>query len=113
MNMAKHVHVFLGINTSDLLMAKAVCERAIGHPMECTNSTFYGGDHCHANAEGARFSLRLNYFDDGSGWRWCLDDIKTPLVLGCTFINRADAVRFVERAKAFDLIVGPRAGSLR
>lgn len=111
MSAKRPFHIFLGVKTSDMDFARRVCENFIGSPMKCTNSMFYGGDHCHARFGNCGFSLRLNHHDDGYGWSWCLQDLRFPLVLGCMFETPADAAPFLERVKDFDLLVDTSAGA--
>jgi hypothetical protein len=113
MRKVSNLDIFLGVQTSDLPQARLVCEDLIGKPMRCTNSSFYGGDHCHATVGGVEFSLRLNHHDDGDGWSWCIQDQRFPLVLGVYSRNPADAAPFLERIKYFDLLVDTRAGGPR
>ena len=89
--------IFLGVKTVDLMQAKSVCELLIGKPLKCTNSTFYGGDHCHVRTPDAAFELRLNHFDDGGGWRWCVKDPIYPLVLDCTFKSQTAYDEFLAK----------------
>ena len=109
MTKTRPFHVFLGVKTADMEYAQKVCEAFVGHSMECTNSTFCGGDHCHAIFGGGDFDLRLNHHDDGDGWSWCLKDPKFPLVLSLYFSNPVDAVPFLTRITDFDLLVDTRA----
>jgi hypothetical protein len=110
MTKTKPFQIFLGVKTAEMEYAQKICEAFIGHPMECTNSTFYGGDHCHAIFGGGSFDLRLNHHDDGDGWSWCLQDARYPLVLDLYFSYPADAQPFLVRIKDFDLIVDTRLG---
>jgi hypothetical protein len=113
MKPTKHFDIFLGVKTSDMEVARAVCARFIGQPLQCTNSMFFGGDHCHTTFGGGEFSLRLNHHDDGFGWSWCLKDQRYPLVLGLYFPNPLDALPFMDRVKDFDLLVDTRSGVAR
>ena len=99
--------IFLGVKTADWKTARAICEALIGHSLKCTNSTFYGGDHCHVRLEGVEFDLRLNYHDDGDGWSWCVEDVSYPLVLSCYFTSPAVHDALFSRLLQFDLIEVP------
>ena len=103
-NNTNHFHVFLGVKTTDMNAARLVCEQFVGRPMRCTQSSFYGGVHCHSKSASAWFDLRLNHHDDGSGWSWCLEDTAFPLVLSCSFSDASDASPFMNRVKDFDLL---------
>jgi hypothetical protein len=100
--------VFLGVLTADLELASKTCEGLLQRPMKCTNSTFYGGDHCHTRKEGASYDLRLNHFDDGWGMRWCIEDSRYPLVLSCFFTLREERDWFFSRVGNYKLIEIPK-----
>lgn len=102
--------VFLGVKTADMKLARKMCQRLIEAPMKCTNSTFYGGDHCDAVVDGQSFILRLNHHDDGDGWSWCIEDARYPLVLTCDFRAREMKQRILDRLDQFDLIELPDEG---
>jgi hypothetical protein len=101
-------HVFLGIRTNDMMLAKVDCEKLIGRTLKCTNSLFYGGIHCHASLDDAGFELRLNHHDDGWGWRWCVDNPRYPLVLDCSFQTATAYERTMARLPQFEMIEVPR-----
>lgn len=105
--MKYHEHLFLGVKTDDMKLARKHCEMLIGAPLKCTNSTFYGGDHCHALVDGTDYDLRLNHHDDGDGWSWCVNDQRYPLVLSCSFRSWEKKVRLFRRLADFDLIEVP------
>lgn len=96
-------HLFLGVKTDDMKSARKVCEELIGAPMKMTNSTFYGGDHCHVILDDSSFALRLNHHDDGDGWSWCIDEPRCPLVLSCSFYSREAKQRVFSRLHQFPL----------
>ena len=104
MKKAEHFHVFLGVKTSNLDLAKKVCEAFVGKSMQCWNGQSHGGDYCVAQNGGGEFDLRLNHHNDGSGWSWCLEDPVFPLVLSCWFADAANALPFMSRVKRFDLL---------
>ncbi|MFM9943213.1 MAG: hypothetical protein ACKVP7_27405 [Hyphomicrobiaceae bacterium] len=99
--------MFLGVTIADMSEAKRVCEHLLGATLKCTNSMFYGGDHCHAVIEGSSFDLRLNHHDDGWGWSWCVKDERYPLVLSCTFRSEAQYHRILQRLETIDAIEVP------
>ena len=100
--------IFLGVLTDDLEIARKVCEDLLARPLKCTNGTFSGGDHCHTESDRASYDLRLNHFDDGDGWRWCIEDPRYPLVLTCTFYSREERDWFFSRVGNYDLIEIPK-----
>lgn len=106
--MKRHQHIFLGVKTNDMDRAKQVCEALIEHVLKCTNSTFYGGDHCHTSLDDSYYELRLNHHDDGDGWSWCVDDPRYPLVFSCSFKTPAARDRVLGRVQQFELIEVPR-----
>ena len=108
--MAYREYVFLGVTISDLQQARAICERLIDAPMKCTNSMFYGGDHCDVVKAGSRFELRLNHHDDGSGYTWCIEDAKYQLVLSCDFRSPDLRQRILGRLAHFPEIELPPEG---
>ena len=77
-----HEHIFLGVRTSDMTLAKQECEALIGGKLKCTNSTFYGGDHCHVSLADSYYDLRLNYHDDGDGYSWCVENARSEMTAG-------------------------------
>jgi hypothetical protein len=99
--------VFLGVKTADMKLARKVCEELIGAPLKCTNSTFYGGDHCHTVFQDTSFDLRLNHHDDGDGWSWCIEDPRYPLVFTCLFRSPEMKQRILGRLDQFPLIELP------
>lgn len=101
-------NIFLGVLTSDMELARKTCETLLAQPMKCTNSTFCGGDHCHTESDRATYVLRLNHFNDGDGWRWCIDNPRYPLVLTCTFRLREERDWFFSRVDNYDLIEIPK-----
>ena len=105
--MSNELDLFLGIKTADWNLAKLQCEALIGRPLRCTNSMFYGGDHCHTLTEDAGYDLRLNHHDDGWGWSWCVNNPQYPLVLSCNFRSPAARERIFMALRRFDLIEIP------
>ena len=109
--MAFYEDIFLGVKTGDMKLARKICEELIGAPLKCTNGTFYGGDHCHTVIDGTSFQLRLNHFDDGDGYRWCIEDAKYPLVFTCSFRSQELKQRILNRVAQSDLIELPKDGT--
>ena len=100
-------HLFLGVKTADMKLARKVCEDLIDAPLKCTNSLFYGGDHCHTVFQDTSYDLRLNHHDDGWGWSWCIDDPQYPLVFSSTFRSLEMKQRIFTRLAQFPLIELP------
>ena len=99
--------VFLGVKTYDMKLARKLCEELIGVPLKCTSSTFHGGEHCHADLLDSSYDLRLNHFDDGDGYRWCIDDPQYPLVLTCSFRSPETKQGILGRLQQFPLMEMP------
>ena len=106
--MRYHRDIFFGVKTADLMIAKSACELIIGRPLRCTNSTFYGGDHCHSSHDEASFDLRLNHHDDGDGWSWCVQNPLYPLVLQCSFFSPTAHEKFLLKIAGNTLVEMPR-----
>lgn len=103
--------LFLGVKIANMKQARKVCEDLIGASLKCTNSLFYGGDHCHTFFQDTGFVLRLNHHDDGWGWSWCVEDPQYPLVLSCSFRSIDMKQRILGRLDQFPLIELPEEDS--
>ena len=101
-------HIFLGVLTDDMELARNSCEALLERRLKCTNSMFYGGDHCDMSSERASYILRLNHHDDGWGWSWCVHNPRYPLVLSCSFYSREERDWFFSRVGNYDLIEIPK-----
>ena len=96
-------HIFIGIKAKDMEIALKQCEEFSGLKYRCSNGTFFGGDHCDASVGGYSFSLRLNHFDDGDGYRWCIPNSSYTWVLSCTCYSSDNLDRLLEKVASLDL----------